>query len=261
MQEIWVQSLGWEDPLQKGKATHSSILVWRIPWTTVHGVAKSQTRLSDFHFPYFIVVGTKAKERWDWDKFTGLSKALSEARTWDPDFSVRVLFTKQSCHQTNSLACRLLGWDVGRTQQGCFWESTLLEKLWIRAWNLRAWARLSSSEYGCHRTFQNLLEELLWKHQVQNMKTTAPAAPGVAVFWLQLWELLLNSILDVALKAFQRGSEKAGCTLVNWKLFVTNHPSPSLNIHHQKEVGAKGAEGQTQVGGATHSPSCPCLSG
>ena len=31
--EIWVQSLGWEDPLQKGKATHSSILAWRIPWT------------------------------------------------------------------------------------------------------------------------------------------------------------------------------------------------------------------------------------
>ena len=34
MQNIWVQSLGWEDPLEKGKATHSSILAWRIPWTT-----------------------------------------------------------------------------------------------------------------------------------------------------------------------------------------------------------------------------------
>ena len=32
MQETWVQSLGWEDPLEKGKATHSSILTWRIPW-------------------------------------------------------------------------------------------------------------------------------------------------------------------------------------------------------------------------------------
>ena len=47
--EIWVQSLGWEDPLQKGKATHSSILAWRIPmdrgaWqATGLGVAKSQT--------------------------------------------------------------------------------------------------------------------------------------------------------------------------------------------------------------------------
>ena len=33
MQETWVWPLGWEDPLKKGKATHSSILAWRIPWT------------------------------------------------------------------------------------------------------------------------------------------------------------------------------------------------------------------------------------
>ena len=33
MRETWVQSLSWEDPLEKGKATHSSILAWRIPWT------------------------------------------------------------------------------------------------------------------------------------------------------------------------------------------------------------------------------------
>ena len=33
MQETWVQFLGWEDPLQKGMSTHSSILSWRIPWT------------------------------------------------------------------------------------------------------------------------------------------------------------------------------------------------------------------------------------
>ena len=32
-QETWVRSLGWEDPLKKGMATHSSILAWRIPWT------------------------------------------------------------------------------------------------------------------------------------------------------------------------------------------------------------------------------------
>ena len=49
MQETWVRSLGWEDPLEKGKATHSSILAWRIPWT-VRGVTKSRTRLSNFIF-------------------------------------------------------------------------------------------------------------------------------------------------------------------------------------------------------------------
>ena len=33
MQETWIQSLGWEDPLEKGKVTRFSILAWRIPWT------------------------------------------------------------------------------------------------------------------------------------------------------------------------------------------------------------------------------------
>ena len=38
----------------EGKATHSSILAWRMPWTTVHGVTKSRTRLSHFHFHFFV---------------------------------------------------------------------------------------------------------------------------------------------------------------------------------------------------------------
>ena len=36
-QETWVRSLGWEDPLEKEMATHSSILTWRIPWTEKSG--------------------------------------------------------------------------------------------------------------------------------------------------------------------------------------------------------------------------------
>ena len=53
MWETWVHSLGLEDPLEEGMATHSSILAWRIPWTeetgqaTVHGVEKSQTPVSN----------------------------------------------------------------------------------------------------------------------------------------------------------------------------------------------------------------------
>ena len=51
--EMRVRSLGWEDPLEKSMATHSSILAWRIPmdrgawWAAVHGATKSWTRLSD----------------------------------------------------------------------------------------------------------------------------------------------------------------------------------------------------------------------
>ena len=43
MRETWVRSLGWEDPLEKEKATYSGILSWRIPWTVVHGVTNSRT--------------------------------------------------------------------------------------------------------------------------------------------------------------------------------------------------------------------------
>ena len=42
MQETWVQSLGQEDPLKKGMATHSSILAWKIPWTEKPGRLKSK---------------------------------------------------------------------------------------------------------------------------------------------------------------------------------------------------------------------------
>ena len=41
MHETWVQSLAWEDPLEKGMATHSSILPWRIPWTEEPGGLQS----------------------------------------------------------------------------------------------------------------------------------------------------------------------------------------------------------------------------
>ena len=50
MQETWVQSLGWEDPLEKGKATHSRILAWRTPWTVESMGSQSRTRLRDFHY-------------------------------------------------------------------------------------------------------------------------------------------------------------------------------------------------------------------
>ena len=73
MRETWVWSLGWEDPLEKGKATHSSILAWRISWTTVDGVPKSWTWLSDFHFhsrlhiwfPMSLIQGVKCTYYWD----------------------------------------------------------------------------------------------------------------------------------------------------------------------------------------------------
>ena len=68
MQETWLQSLGWEDPLKEGVATCCSILAWKIPmdraawWATVHRVAKSQTQLVDFP-PNFLSVAERVKPR------------------------------------------------------------------------------------------------------------------------------------------------------------------------------------------------------
>ena len=83
MRETWVQSLGQEDLLEKETATHSSILAWKIPWMEepgrlqsmgsglensmnriAHGVTKSQTQLSNFHFTLFqgFPGGTSGKE-------------------------------------------------------------------------------------------------------------------------------------------------------------------------------------------------------
>ena len=60
MRETWVWSLSWEDPLEKGRAAHSSILAWRIPWTvqsmglqTAGHDSVSWTRLSHFHFHFW----------------------------------------------------------------------------------------------------------------------------------------------------------------------------------------------------------------
>ena len=53
MQDSQVQSLGWEDPLEEGMATHSNIFAWRIPmdrgawWATVHGLPKSRVQLNN----------------------------------------------------------------------------------------------------------------------------------------------------------------------------------------------------------------------
>ena len=59
MWEAWVRSLGWEDLLEKGKATRSSILAWRIPWTVQSMGSQSRTRLSGFDFTDVLLWGTR----------------------------------------------------------------------------------------------------------------------------------------------------------------------------------------------------------
>ena len=74
MREIWVQSLGWEDSLDEGMATHSRILAWRIPmvrgawWATVHGVPKSWTWLSPLRAPGDREQQVQVPERLEWEE-------------------------------------------------------------------------------------------------------------------------------------------------------------------------------------------------
>ena len=70
MQVTWAQSPGWEDPLEKGMATHSSILAWRIPWTeepgglqSLHGVAKSRTQNEKFSLHFLQEGENRGSER------------------------------------------------------------------------------------------------------------------------------------------------------------------------------------------------------
>ena len=55
MQESWIHSLGWEDPLEEEMVTHSSILAWEIPWTEEPWVAKIQTGLSNYLFNFHCI--------------------------------------------------------------------------------------------------------------------------------------------------------------------------------------------------------------
>ena len=47
IQETWVRFLSWEDPLEKGKATRSSILAWRIPWT-IHSMGRKESDMTEW---------------------------------------------------------------------------------------------------------------------------------------------------------------------------------------------------------------------
>ena len=62
--ETWVQSLGWEDPLEKGKATHSSILAWRIPWT-VWSMGSQKVRHDWVAFTFTFFPQRLAQELWN----------------------------------------------------------------------------------------------------------------------------------------------------------------------------------------------------
>ena len=97
MQENWVQSLGWEDPLEKGKVTQSSILAWRIPQTVQPMGSQSWTRLSDFHFslPQY----DPSKQRGKESSFTKAECHIFAKTSQQQEI---ILFLAGTCHLTAS---------------------------------------------------------------------------------------------------------------------------------------------------------------
>ena len=69
MQEPWVRSLGWEDPLEKGMAAHSSILAWRIRWTEEPGGLQS-------------VGSHRVRHDWETDTFTTCTLCWTSCESW-----------------------------------------------------------------------------------------------------------------------------------------------------------------------------------
>ena len=93
MWETWVQYLGWEDPLEKGTATHSSILAWRIPWTEEPGRLQSMgsqswTQLSDFkkkkekELELLVVVNCGQVNKWGawWATVYGVAQSWTQLK-------------------------------------------------------------------------------------------------------------------------------------------------------------------------------------
>ena len=125
IRETWVRSLGWKDPLEKGKATHSSILAWRIPWTIVHGVAQSWKQLSDFHF--------YRKQNMHPKPVTGMLCFRSAASSFPtPPASVRTHLEPCLSPLKSPPALLCLPWSLCQNASGSGWLRCY-SKLWIES--------------------------------------------------------------------------------------------------------------------------------
>ena len=142
VRETWVRSLGWEDPLEKEVATHSSTLAWKIPWTEERSrlqsrVAKSWTRLSDFTSSLQTMVEvmkimvTSCFELWCWRRllrvpWTARRSNQSILKDISPECSLKGLMLKLKLQDFGNLVQRtdslektlMVGKIEGRRRRG-----------------------------------------------------------------------------------------------------------------------------------------------
>ena len=119
MWETWVQSLGWEDPLEKEMATCSSILAWKIPWSEepaglqVCRFPKSQTWLSDLTFTFNFI------KKIFWSKLTTFTILDLQVKFCCVILVVVLRFIVPTVSYTSFLQVCCAAWDCIRISQHC----------------------------------------------------------------------------------------------------------------------------------------------
>ena len=125
MWETWVWSLGWEDPLEKEMATHTSILAWRIPWMEEPGGLQSmglqsQTRLSDFtslHFSQSCNFSSSHVRMWELDHKEGCCSVAQSCLTVYKPMDLTMTVGFPVLHHLLELAQTYVHWVI----MGALW--------------------------------------------------------------------------------------------------------------------------------------------
>ena len=129
MRETWIQSLGWEDPLEKGRATHSSIVAWRIPWTEDPGRLQSMGMQRVRH--NWVTKPSPAQHK---DTHVTFHKEHCSAGFFSCD-----VFVRPQCQSNNDQICR--SYDM-------FFSVDCYPQLGIKAFELKLRARGEGGNRG-----------------------------------------------------------------------------------------------------------------
>ena len=137
MRETWVWSLGWEDPLEKGKAIHSSILAWRIPWMSPWGRKESDTTeqlslhfMTAFNFCCCSITKSCLTLQPD-----GLQQARFPCPSLSPAVCSNSCPLSQWCHQHLILCCPLLLLPSIFPSIRVFSNESVLHIRWPKYWS------------------------------------------------------------------------------------------------------------------------------